>query len=77
MDRIKKFLQKLTKKERQVMKKIMADIFVLNLESYDIKAPKGYKGVYRLRKGKIRVIFFKKNNKSEVIDLDYRKSIYR
>jgi len=47
MDKIKKFLLKLTKKERALIKAILEDVLTLNLQNYDVKPLKGYKGFYR------------------------------
>ena len=77
MDKIKKFLLKLTKKERALIKAILEDILILNLQNYDIKALKGYKGFFRLRKGGVRIVFVKEKNMGIIIDIDYRKDIYK
>jgi len=76
MDKINKFLSKLSKKERGIFSEIFLDIYNLNIQSYDIKALKGLKGFYRLRKGKIRIVFEKKDNKGILFDMDFRKDIY-
>jgi mRNA-degrading endonuclease RelE of RelBE toxin-antitoxin system len=51
----------------------------LDLEKWDVKPLKGYKGVFRVKKGKIRVIFLRDNiqKKGIVMDIDYRKDIYK
>ena len=77
MDRIEKFLLKLEKKRRAVFLIIFRDIIKLNLEKYDIKPLHGFHGIFRLRKGKIRIIFAKQNNRGYVIDIDFRKDIYK
>ena len=77
MDKIKKFLLKLTKKERALIKGILGDVLMLDLQNYDVKPLKGYKGFYRLRKGDIRIIFTKEKNTAVIIDIDYRKDIYK
>ena len=77
MDKIEKFLLKLSKKDRQTFVKIFKDILILNLENYDVKTIKEYKDFYRLRKGKIRIIFIKRNNQGLVINIAYRKDIYK
>ena len=77
MDKIKKFLLKLTKKEMALIKAILGDVLMLDLQNYDVKPLKGYKGFYRLRKGDIRIIFTKEKNTAVIIDIDYRKDIYK
>jgi len=77
MDKIKKFLLKLTQKERSLIRKILKDVLELNLQNYDVKPLKGYKEFFRLRKGDIRIIFAKEKNIGVVIDIDYRKDVYK
>lgn len=76
MDKIEKFLLKLNKKEREVFQKIFNDLIIFNLKNYDIKALKGLPGLFRLRKGKIRIIFFKDQSKGYIVDVNYRGNIY-
>jgi hypothetical protein len=59
MDRIEKFLRQLGRKDPAMMVIILADIRNLALGKYEIKPLRGFKGVYRLRKGRIRVVFAK------------------
>lgn len=77
MDKIKKFLLKLTKKERALIKAILGNVLTLKLQNYDVKPLKGYKGFYRLRKGDVRIVFAKENKMGIIIDIDYRKNIYK
>lgn len=77
MDKIQKFLRLLSVKDRAVLSKILADIRTLTLKNYDIKPLKGYKGVFRLRKGKIRAVFVKIQNKGMLINMAYRKDVYK
>ena len=77
MDKIQKFLLKLTKKERALIRKILGDILILNLQNYDLKPLKGYKGFFRLRKGDVRIVFAKEKTMGIIIDIDYRKDIYK
>ena len=77
MDKISKFLLRLGKEERTFLLAIFDDILNLKLEVYDIKPLKGYKDIYRLKKGKVRIIFQKAGMKSVIIDVDFRKDIYK
>jgi mRNA-degrading endonuclease RelE of RelBE toxin-antitoxin system len=76
MDKVRKFLLKLTEKERKILQEIMRDVVVLSLKNYDIKPLKGYKDLFRLRKGSIRIVFTKRNDRGIILDIDYRKDIY-
>lgn len=77
MDKIKKFLLKLTKKERAFFKRIFKDLLELNLKNYDVKRIKGHQRFFRLRKGNIRIIFAKERQTGIIIDIDYRKDAYK
>lgn len=77
MDKIQKFLLRLTKKERVVLSKILLDIRKLNIDNYDVKPLKVYKDLFRLRKGSIRIIFAKGDSIGIVINIGYRKDIYK
>ena len=76
MDKITKFLQRLAKKDRTIFFKIFEDIKVLQLERYDVKTLKGYKDMFRLRKGIIRVIFVKIHGRGVIVGVGHRKDIY-
>ncbi len=80
MDDISKFLAYLSKKEKEFFLGILFPaIQKLDLEKWDVKPLKGYKGVFRVKKGKIRVIFLRDNiqKKGIIMDIDYRKDIYK
>lgn len=76
MDKIQKFLLKLTPKERRILTEILADIRTLHLAKYDMKPLKGQKGFFRLRKGKIRIILVKGALQGIVVNIGYRNDIY-
>jgi mRNA-degrading endonuclease RelE of RelBE toxin-antitoxin system len=49
---------------------------VLKLKDYDVKKMTGEPGIYRVRMGKIRVIFRKEEKSAIVISIDYRGGAY-
>ncbi len=57
MDKISKALQKLAPKEKKIAKRILAKLKEKSLAGFDIKKLKGYNDIYRIRKGKIRIIY--------------------
>lgn len=77
MDKIQKFLLKLDKKQRQILIKIFVDILALDIKNYDVKALAGMKGVFRLRKGNVRIVFTKNNKQGFILDVALRKDIYK
>lgn len=76
MNKIDKFLAKLNKKQRQRLAKIFADIRLLKVGQYDVKSLKGEKGFFRLRDGKIRIIYFADDSKGLLVIVGFRGSIY-
>jgi mRNA-degrading endonuclease RelE of RelBE toxin-antitoxin system len=80
MDQLKKFLRRLTKKKFDLLKnKIFPKIKNLDLTGLDVKPMKGLKGLYRVKIGDIRIIFFKdkKHNQGIIIATDFRQNIYK
>jgi mRNA-degrading endonuclease RelE of RelBE toxin-antitoxin system len=59
-DKIEKFLKKLSRKEFELFESLLLDIRNDQLENLDVKPLKGLQGIYRVRKGQIRIIFSKK-----------------
>lgn len=57
MDRIKKQLSKLNAKEREIFQQLLLNMKAGNLRSLDCKKLKGRSDIYRVRKGRMRVIF--------------------
>ena len=77
MDQIEKFLSKLEKKLAQKIVKVLLDIVALDLKTYDLEKMGGFKDHYRIRVGKIRIIFIKSNEKGLPIYIEYRGSAYK
>lgn len=77
-DKVSKFINSLDKKTRARLKKRLIDLKNNSIKpSGDIKKLKGCKeDLYRLRMGKIRIIYKINNNNIEIIDIDYRGNIY-
>lgn len=57
MSKIEKLLKKFSNKEREQIKQILQKIYSGKLESVDLKKLKGYKDIFRVRKGDIRIIY--------------------
>lgn len=73
MDRISKFLRKLSQKERVVARAILSKILARDLEGLDVKKLKGKNNEFRARKGDIRIIFLMSGDLIKVISIE-RKS---
>ena len=72
---LEKFNKKLQIKLLNVCERFKLTPFPKNL---DIKKLKGSESTFRLRKGKIRILYYvdKKNNKIKVLDINVRGRIY-
>jgi mRNA interferase RelE/StbE len=76
-DKITKFIEALNKKTRRQLKE---KLLALKQSPFNIKGVKKMQGwgenTYRLRMGKIRVIYRIMNKDIEIVDIDYRGNIY-
>ncbi|MFC1810408.1 type II toxin-antitoxin system RelE/ParE family toxin [Patescibacteria group bacterium] len=72
MDKIKKFLKKLTKKEKEAFMLLMCQLKKNYKKVPDIKKMTSKKQCYRVRLGKYRIIFIKKKNEIEIIRITKR-----
>lgn len=73
MDKINKALINLTLKERKMVKSILLKIKNNSFFDLDIKKLKNYDNIFRVRKGKIRIIFKKeKNSKYFILAIEKR-----
>jgi len=68
MDKIDKLLKKFSPKEKQRIKFIFRKIDSGRLQSLDLKKLKGYKDIFRVRKGDIRIIY-RLDNQSNIFIL--------
>lgn len=57
VDKISKALDKLTGKERKQIKIISLDLLSGKYANYDLKKLKGREDIYRVRKGRIRIVY--------------------
>lgn len=57
MDKIAKALKKLTLKERELIKEILAKLKNKQIENLDCKKLKGRDDIFRIRKGQLRIIY--------------------
>lgn len=74
MDKIRKVLNKLNFREKQKLKKILLQIERECWEDLDLKKLKGKKNIFRVRKGDMRIIFYKVDNSIKILSLEHRNS---
>lgn len=57
MDKTEKALKKLNRKEKESVKQILTQLATGILNGLDVKKLKGRKDVFRIRKGKLRIMY--------------------
>jgi len=72
MPTLSKLLSKFSKEEGVVLIALIDKIISLNWHGLDIKKLQGREDVFRLRKGKIRIIFVKDKKIIRIIDIGFR-----
>jgi mRNA-degrading endonuclease RelE of RelBE toxin-antitoxin system len=72
MDKISKALKKLTDKERSIIKKILQKIQANDFSNLDIKKLKAKSTIFRVRSGKIRIIFENSKNSIKILTIERR-----
>ncbi len=72
MDKLSKFLKRLTKKERKHVGNVLTRILSGNATALDIKKLKGVADIYRVRAGNVRIIFRKEKSDIRVLDISRR-----
>ncbi|MCH2188905.1 hypothetical protein MK079_03690 [Candidatus Gracilibacteria bacterium] len=75
--RWQKKVDKLDPKTKSNLYKIITDIIQGYFNMYQIEHVQGHKNLYRIRKGNIRVIFSKENNKGIIEHIDFRGDVYK
>ncbi|MBI4268347.1 type II toxin-antitoxin system RelE/ParE family toxin [Candidatus Uhrbacteria bacterium] len=76
-DKITKFVQSLDGKTRERLKKKLLELKCDPYAVSGVKKMNGKNHTYRLRVGKIRIIYtLDSRNVIEIIDIDYRGNIY-
>lgn len=73
MPSLKKLLSKFNKEEREIIEFLIEKIISLNWRDLDIKKLKGYQNIFRIRKGKIRIIFAKNQKEIAIVAIERRR----
>jgi len=74
MDKIAKALQNLSFKEKEIIKNVLLKIKSGSLFGFDLKKLKNYDDIFRIRKGKLRIIFKKRDDGQYLILTIERRS---
>ena len=73
MPTLKKILSKFGIEDRRMLEVLIEKIAFSNWRSLDIKKLIGYEDIFRLRKGKIRIIFRKYKLVTSILNIERRK----
>lgn len=77
MDKIQKILKRLTEKERNKTLELWQKIINNKIAGLKPKKLSGFSNYYRIRSGKLRLVYKIENGKNIVVNIDYRKDIYK
>jgi mRNA-degrading endonuclease RelE of RelBE toxin-antitoxin system len=72
MDKILKALRKFSRKERNIINEILEALKNKKTEGFNIKKLKNRDDIFRIRKGKLRILYQKKDDKIILIMIDRR-----
>jgi len=78
MPSVKKLLSKFSREEREKLELFIKAINSLNWRNLDVKKLKGYQNIFRVRRGKIRIVFTKNKKDISILSIDRRhENIYK
>jgi mRNA-degrading endonuclease RelE of RelBE toxin-antitoxin system len=72
MNKILKFLSKLSPKERKNVEEDLKLIVARKFETLDIRKLSGFDNFFRSKRGKVRIIFLMEGNKTQIIKIGRR-----
>ena len=72
MPNLKKLLSKFNKAERRAIESLIESIVSFNWRGLDVKKLKGYENIFRVRKGKLRIIFSKEKGEIFILTIERR-----
>ena len=73
MPKLKKLLSKFNKAERRAIESLIESIVSFNWRGLDVKKLKGYENIFRVRKGKLRIIFSKEKGEIFILAIERRR----
>ena len=72
MDKIEKALNKFSQKEREAIERILRKVKKSDLKNLDVRKLKKKDNIFRVRRGKIRIIYYKQNNRINILTIERR-----
>lgn len=71
-DKIKKLLATLTPQERELVKLLVLRIKLDDIHGLDIKQLRGHSDLFRVRKGRLRIVYRKTRSEFLIVRIDRR-----
>lgn len=72
MDKIRKAISKLSPEEQAIVKSLLNKILQADFKDLELKKLKGYDNLFRVRKGKIRIIFNQEKDGIKILAVERR-----
>lgn len=72
MDKITKALQKLSKKERKIVQRILLQLHSGSLIGLNIQKLSGHQDIFRVRKGDLRIIYQQRTGEIFILAIERR-----
>ena len=72
MDKITKFLRRLSPKEQKQLAEVIANIIAGKASGYDLKKMKGHANLFRVRVGDIRIVYIDLNTEQRILLVERR-----
>ena len=72
MDKISKALRKLSDEEKEIVKTILTALKSGRTAGFDVKKLKGRNDIFRIRKGRIRIIYQKEAKTTRILSIERR-----
>ena len=78
MGKLERFLKRLDRDERETLEKVLHQIERGDFANLDVKKLKGGSGLFRVRKGSIRIVFLKDAEVTRLVSVERRsKDTYK
>lgn len=71
-DKIKKLLAKLSPKERDIVKLLIMRVKLDDFEGLDVKQLKGHTNIFRVRRDRLRIVYYKSTTQFLIVRIDRR-----
>jgi mRNA-degrading endonuclease RelE of RelBE toxin-antitoxin system len=72
MNKIQKFIDRLSKDKKLIVFETIDNVILGRLDNLDVRKLRGKENTFRVRIGRIRVIFVQRENGYEIIDVTNR-----